>query len=90
MASANNIRQAGTAVLVIFLTAALVWFGNGLNPLWPLMWIAMLPVLWFSLRSSWRSTAIVAAVSMLLGCLNMLHYLHGVLGAPVLCGSVYF
>jgi apolipoprotein N-acyltransferase len=60
----------------------LIFFGNGLNPLWPLMWLAMLPVLWFSLRSSWSSAAIVAAASMLLGCFNMWHYLHGVLGIP--------
>lgn len=78
----NNTWKAALGVLVPACTGTLVWFGNGLDPLWPLMWFAMVPVLWFALRSSWWSTAIVAVLSMLLGGLNMWHYLHDVLGAP--------
>jgi len=84
MAYANNYRQMGVGVLVVACVATLIWFGNGLNPVWPLMWFAMLPVLWFALRSSWWSTAIVAVLSMMLGGLNMWGYLHHVLGAPAL------
>lgn len=82
MASVNP-RKASIATLVVACSFILLWFGNGLNPMWPLMWFAMLPVLWFALRSSWPSAALVAVLSMMLGSLNMLHYLHGVLGIPV-------
>jgi apolipoprotein N-acyltransferase len=41
-------------------TAMLVWFGNGLNPWWPLLWLAPLAVLVFALRSSWQSAALVS------------------------------
>ena len=82
MASANSAHQLWWAGLVVALTATMFWFGNGLNPLWPLMWFAMLPVLWFALRSSWWATVIVAMSSMVLGGLSMWHYFHKVLGAP--------
>ena len=29
-----------TALLVSFLTVILVWFGSGLKPWWPLLWLA--------------------------------------------------
>ena len=82
MASANRVRQTGTALLAVALTATMMWFGNGLNPLWPLMWIAMLPVLWYALHSSRWLAGAVAAASMLLGGLSMWNYFHRVLGAP--------
>jgi len=86
MASANKSRWIYAAAAVTP-AAVLNWFGNGLNPLWPLMWIAMLPVLWFALESSPAAAGIVAAASILLGALNMWQYLHVVLGAPA---SVWF
>jgi len=63
---------AGFAAFVS--TAGLVWFGNGLDPLWPLVWLAPLPVLVFALRSSWRSAAIIAGLAWLVGCFNLWHY----------------
>jgi apolipoprotein N-acyltransferase len=67
-------KGALPALLVFASTVMLVWFGNGLNPSWPLLWFAPLPVLWFALRNSWSTTAIVAASSYLVGCLNLWHY----------------
>lgn len=75
MAFSSKYRGGIAALLAIVLSSILIWFGNGLNPLWPLLWFAPLPVLWFALRSSWWGAAIVAAVSTLLGGLNMWHYL---------------
>jgi apolipoprotein N-acyltransferase len=69
------------ALLVFASTVVLVWFGNGLNPWWPLLWFAPLPVLWFALRSSWRSAVLIAGLSWLAGCLNLWGYLR-MLGAP--------
>lgn len=69
------------APFAIALFAILIWFGNGLNPWWPLLWFAPLPVLLFALRSSSWVAAVVAGVSCLIGSLNFWHYLR-VLGAP--------
>jgi len=79
----SSYRLAGAGAIAVASTAVLLWFGNGLDPLWPCMWFAMLPVLWFALRSPWWAAALVSALSMLLGGLNMLQYLHYALGAPV-------
>jgi apolipoprotein N-acyltransferase len=81
MAFANSYPRFGAAVLTIAITAILFWFGNGLNPIWPLVWLAPLPVLVFALRSSWRATAVTAFLSVILGSLNLWHYLR-VLHAP--------
>jgi apolipoprotein N-acyltransferase len=82
MASASKTYETAIAALVIASTAVMICFGNGLNPAWPLMWFAMLPVLWFALRSTWQASALAAIASMLLGGLNMWQYFHHVLGAP--------
>ena len=50
MASATDYRRNGVAFLAVGSTAVLVWFGNGLNPWWPLLWFAPLPVLLFTSR----------------------------------------
>ena len=44
MASANNYQRFAAGLLTIGATATLFWFGNGLNPIWPLVWFAPLPV----------------------------------------------
>ena len=62
-------------------TALLIYFGNGLNPRWPLMWLAPLPVLLFALRSSWWAAALVTALAWLAGCMNLYGYFHR-LGLP--------
>jgi apolipoprotein N-acyltransferase len=82
MAFATNARRIGIALLVIAVSAILVWFGNGLNPWWPLLWFAPLPVLLFALHSTWRSAAVVAFLAWLIGCLNLWHYLR-LVGVPV-------
>jgi apolipoprotein N-acyltransferase len=83
MAYAANYRRVGEAVLAIVAAGAVFYFGNGLNPLWPLMWIAPLPVLVFALRSKWWATAMVTVAAMLFGNLNMWSYLTKTLGMPV-------
>jgi apolipoprotein N-acyltransferase len=72
---ASNYRQIFAALLAFVSTALLVWFGSGLNPWWPLLWFAPLPVLLFALRSSWSSAALVSFLSWLVGCLDYWHYL---------------
>lgn len=81
MAFAAKHRHLVLALLAIASAAVLVWFGNGLNPLWPLLWFAPLPVLLFALHSDWRSAAVVAFLAWLIGGLNLWHYLR-LLGVP--------
>jgi apolipoprotein N-acyltransferase len=81
MASATNYRRNGLALLAVVFTAILVWFGNGLNPWWPLLWFAPLPVLLFASRSTWWGAALTAFFSWLVGSLNMWHYFRA-LNAP--------
>jgi apolipoprotein N-acyltransferase len=75
MAFSNDDRRYGAAFVAVASTAVLVWFGTGLTPWWPLLWFAPLPVLLFACRSSWRGTALAAALSWLVGGLNLWHYL---------------
>ncbi len=74
MTSSSKYRGVAVAILAIASSSILIWFGDGLNPWWPLLWFAPFPVLWFSLRSSWRPAAVVAALSLLIGGLNMWQY----------------
>jgi len=64
--------------------AMLVWFGTGLHPWWPLMWLAPLPALVIATRSTWVRTLLVAFAGFFIGGLNLWHYLHDVLSAPAL------
>jgi apolipoprotein N-acyltransferase len=79
------------AVLAVISTTALFLIGNGMNPVWPLMWIAPIPVLLLAAEAdSWWVAGTVAALSMLLGSLTMLYYLHFVLQAPVTAWLIPF
>lgn len=78
-------RPAAFAVLAIFASAGLFLLGNGINPSWPLMWIAPIPILLLAaFTPSWYVAAAGAALSMLLGALEMLYYLHWALRLPVI------
>jgi apolipoprotein N-acyltransferase len=77
MASALDSRRTIVfSLLAIASTAVLVWYGNGLDPVWPLLWIAPLPVLYFATRSSWWAAALTAFFAWFLGSFSMWHYFH--------------
>ena len=79
------------ATLAVLSTAALLLAGNGMNPLWPFMWVAPIPVLLLAAETtSWRVAGGAAALSMLLGSLTMLYYLHFVLHAPMTAWLIPF
>ena len=80
MALSSSYRGVIAALLAIVSSSILIWFGNGLNPWWPLLWFVPLPILLFALRSSWWGAAIVAGASWLIGGLNFWPYLR-LLGA---------
>ena len=63
-----------TAAAVSIASAVLAWFGNGLDPLWPLMWLAPVPLFWFALRSRASVAAGVAFTAWLAGSVSLLNY----------------
>ena len=90
MASATDYRGNGAAFLAVATTAVLVWFGNGLNPWWPLLWFAPVPVLLLASRSSWWGAGLTAFLSWLVGSLNMWQYFRVALHAPPLIWVLTF
>jgi apolipoprotein N-acyltransferase len=90
VAFVNDYRRTGAALLAVGSTAVLVWFGTGLYPQWPLLWFAPLPVLLFASRNSWWGTALTAALSWLIGSLNMWYYFSVALHMPPLIWTAIF
>jgi apolipoprotein N-acyltransferase len=70
--SANNFLPAACAVAA---TAALLFWGTGLHPLWYLTWFAPLPVLLIAPRLGGWSAFLIAALAWFVGSLNMWYYL---------------
>jgi apolipoprotein N-acyltransferase len=78
-------HPALAATLAVSATAGLLILGDGMTPVWSLMWIAFIPVLIFAAEfTSWKMSAITAFFSFLLGSLTVLYDVHFVLGAPVM------
>jgi len=67
----------GASVLAFYL-------GTGLHPLWWLTWLAPLPLLLLSPRLSWRLAFAISLLASLGGSFNLWHYLHHILGIPLL------
>jgi apolipoprotein N-acyltransferase len=82
VALAVNLHREFVRPAAVAATAILIWFGTGLEPLWPLLWLAPLPVLLVALKGSATSACLLAGCAWFLGSLNMWHYFHGVLRAP--------
>jgi apolipoprotein N-acyltransferase len=83
MAFAISYQRTIEAILAIIASATMFYFGNGLEPWWPLMWFAPLPLLLFALRSRWWVAALTTVAAMMLGNLNLWGYLVNTLGLPV-------
>ncbi len=82
MAYATDGRRLSLGLVAVASTAVMVWFGTGLDPIWPLMWFAPLPVLLFINGASWPAAALTAALAWLLGGLNLWHFFADVLDMP--------
>ena len=90
MESGNKVGGLAFGLLACVTTALLMYFGNGLMPRWPLVWIAPVPVLVFALRSrAWWSVGLAAFAAWLAGGLNLWDYLHE-LGLPPVVWVVDF
>ena len=63
-------------------TSVLCYFGTGLRPMWPLLWLAPVPVLAIAPRLSRSGAFALALLSWFLGELNLWKYLAYGLGLP--------
>ena len=72
-------NNAFLAAPCLAISAALFFLGTGLAPLWPLTWLAPIPVLWAASRLSARQAFFVATAAYALGFLNEWSYLRVVL-----------
>lgn len=63
--------------------ALALFFGTGLDPLWPLLWVAPVPLLMLAYRDSALRTAAVGFLAWFTGGLNLWGYLRRTLGVPL-------
>jgi len=71
------------AVPAILAAALLHWFSGGLHPLWPLAWLAPLPLLWFAAEAPAWAAAGVAFLGWFLGGFTVWDYFHDTLHMPM-------
>ena len=90
MAYAIDLRRLGLGVAATLATATLIWFGTGLNPWWPCMWFAPLPVLLFVAEASWWAAGLAALLALPLGMLNIWDFFLDSLHVPlVIVARIY-
>lgn len=84
---ASMLKRMIPAVLA---TAILHWFSAGLAPLWPLAWLAPLPMMLFALDAGAAVTAAASFVAWFAGAFTYWHYFHDVIGMPAAPPLVIF
>jgi apolipoprotein N-acyltransferase len=90
MDSETNPRNATSGgIAAILFTAPAFFFGTGLHPHWWLTWLAPIPVLLYSYRSSAKSAWLAAFVGFFVGCLNLWGY-YQILELPIAVRVVGF
>jgi apolipoprotein N-acyltransferase len=62
------------ATFAVGVSAVLVWFGNNLDPYWPLLWLAPLPVLVIALRGSALRACFAVGLPWLIGSFSLWDY----------------
>ena len=76
--------------LCLSLSALLFFLGTGLSPLWPLTWLAPIPVLWIAPRVSAGEAFFVAVAAYALGGLNEWSYSRTVLPTWLVASFLLF
>ena len=82
MPSIIELRRTTLGLLAALSAAGMLWFGSGLHPFWPLMWLAPLPVLLFAASASWKAALTTAMAAWFVGNLNMWRYYVHVIEMP--------
>lgn len=70
-------------IALTLLSAAAFWLSTGLGEVWPLAWVAPVPVLWLAYSRSPRRAIAPAVLAWFLGSLNLFAFLSRVMPAPV-------
>src|SRR5258705_5403170 len=70
--SRGETKAALVSALVIAASAGAFFLSTGLGVVWPLAWLAPLPVLLLAFRRSWRESALVAFIAYFLGSFTIL------------------
>jgi apolipoprotein N-acyltransferase len=83
MESKSEVSKLPTWLAATALTALAWWFGSGVHPLWWLIWLAPVPVLWLAPRVRARWAALAAFVAYTLGGFNVWAYMHHYIGLPM-------
>ncbi|HET9802883.1 MAG TPA: nitrilase-related carbon-nitrogen hydrolase [Candidatus Acidoferrum sp.] len=84
MDSRSHLVDLSLTVFAAVSSAALFYFGTGLNPIWPLPWLAPIPILLLASRASTRKAASAAFLAYFVGGLNVWHFFHAILQLPLL------
>jgi apolipoprotein N-acyltransferase len=63
-------------IFAVGLSSVLVWFGNSLDPWWPLLWLAPVPVLIVALRGSAWLAGLAIGLAWLIGSFTLWNYFH--------------
>ena len=77
-----SVRDVARNIFATALSAAMLYFGTGLHPIWWLTWLAPLPVLLISAYTRPMAAFGFAALAWFVGGLNFWHYLHDLIGLP--------
>jgi apolipoprotein N-acyltransferase len=85
----NRIANFAFVILAGLATAVLAYFGTGLHPLWPLLWLAPIPVLTIAPRLRAVAAFFLASIAWFIGGLNLWTYFTGVLEIPLLLVLVF-
>ena len=85
----NRSANLGLLILAGAGTAVLAFFGTGLNPVWPLLWLTPVPVIAIAPRFHAGAAFLLAAVAWLVGELNQWTYFTRLLGVPVFVTLVF-
>src|SRR5262249_31190210 len=77
---ASNLRLGALAAIA---TAILAYFGTGLQPLWPLLWLAPIPMLVVAPGLRGEVTFLLSSIAWFAGEMNLWTYFTRILGIPI-------
>ena len=75
-------------LLAAALSAAAFYLSTGLGEVWPLAWVAPLPLLWLAFGERHRPVFVPAVLAVFAGNLNLFGYLSRIAPMPIVVGSL--
>jgi apolipoprotein N-acyltransferase len=76
-------NRIGAILAALVASAAMFWFGTGLDPVWWVTWLAPLPLLWLAPRMPGTWAFALAILAWLAGALNEWSYARADIGLPI-------